>query len=205
MKTSLLAILLTIFSFTSVIADNASFLTGEPAPGIENSTLRDISSDASGNSYVTGTVITEGYSEIFIAKYDAAGNLQWIKAGNGGGHYGNNSYSISVDAQGNAYITGTFSGVAEFGTESLRSQGVANMFIAKYDANGNLAWVKQAKGNDYESQVHGKEITFDGNHLVVTGTIANEGDFGTQQVSGTGNYEAYYTSAGELVSVKLIQ
>lgn len=207
MKTTILAIFAFILSInTFADTNNVLFAAGQAAPGIENSTLHAISSDAAGNTYVTGTLIKEGYNELFIAKYDFAGGLQWMQAADGGGHYGNNSYSISLDQEGNAYITGTFSGTAIFGAQQLKAKGAANMFLAKYDAAGNLQWVKQANGNGYESQVRGNEISLDKNgEVVVTGQVLNLGDFGTQQLAGTGNYEARYSTNGELVSVALVQ
>lgn len=208
MKTTLLAIftsVLSIGAFATTTNETTSFEAGKAAPGIENSTLRDLSSDAAGNTYVTGTVVNEGYNEVFIAKYNLSGDLEWVKAGNGGGHYGNNSYAITLDKEGNAYITGTFSGTAIFDSYTLQSQGVANMFIAKYDAAGNLQWVHQGNGNGYESQVNGNDIALSNNVVVVTGQVVNQGSFDSRQVSGTGKYEAHYTMNGDLVSVAMVQ
>jgi hypothetical protein len=205
MKSILLAIFASVLSLTSFAANKASFTAGQPAPGIENSVLSDISEDAAGNSFVTGTVTSQGYNEVFIAKYDADGSLQWVKAGNGGGHYGNNSYSITLDEAGNAYITGTFSGTAVFDSYKLQSQGAANMFIAKYDAAGNIQWASQANGNSYESQVRGNEIAVANGELVVKGQVLNHAEFGSQSISGTGIYEAHYSTNGQLVSVAMVQ
>lgn len=47
---------------------------------------------------------------------------------------------IEVDANGNSYITGIFRGTAHFGDISLTSRGNTDVFIAKYDAAGNVLW-----------------------------------------------------------------
>jgi hypothetical protein len=47
-----------------------------------------------------------------------------------------------VDAAGNIYATGTFMGKAVFGTSSLTAE--EGVFVAKYDREGLLAWVKQS-------------------------------------------------------------
>lgn len=205
MKNALTIILAAFLSLTTFAAETSSlFVTGKTAPGIDNSTLRDVTADASGNSYVTGTVLAQGYNEIFIARYNAAGTLEWVKTASGGGHYGNNSYGIALDAQGNAYITGTFSGAAIFNNTQLTAPGTANMFVAKFDAAGNLVWVQQANGNGYENQVTGGDISIAQNgELIVTGQVVNMADFGGRTLSGNGNYAATYTANGKMVDVRM--
>ena len=79
-----------------------------------------VSTDASGNVYVTGyfqsatitfgsitmTNSNSGWEEIFIVKYDSSGNALWAKsAGGSGNDYGQ---FVSIDANGNVFITGYF-------------------------------------------------------------------------------------------------
>lgn len=107
-----------------------------------------ISSDSSGNSYITGSTTggisgqTQiGYTDYFVAKYDSDGNLKWTKqtAGSaaGSGAYG---LGIRVDSNNNSYITGVTTSSLAAG---LTQSGVADYFIAKYDASGTLVWTTQ--------------------------------------------------------------
>jgi hypothetical protein len=53
----------------------------------------------------------------------------------------------AVDAAGNVYLTGCFSGDAIFGDTTLRSTGGLDGFILKWDrARRRVAWVRQATG-----------------------------------------------------------
>src|SRR5262249_14945501 len=86
-----------------------------------------IAFDASGNVYTTGSfqgtvdfdpgtgtqnLVASGSTEIFISELDASGNFVLAKH-MGGGLYGYGQ-CIKVDASGNIYTTGYFSGTADF-------------------------------------------------------------------------------------------
>jgi hypothetical protein len=115
----------------------------------------DVASDMFGNTYVTGlysnapitfgsiTLTNSGFSDIFLVKYDAAGNVLWArKAGNTGGEGGN---AVATDAAGNVYIAGSFgSTTITFGTTTLTSAGSSDIFVAKYDSAGNVLWARRA-------------------------------------------------------------
>jgi hypothetical protein len=119
-----------------------------------------VSVDTIGNSYTAGyfqgtvlfgsiQLISHASSDIFIVKYDSSGNCLWAKQA--GGISGNNSYSIATDINGNSFITGTYTGAAIFDTNKLTGYGNTDIFIAKYDPNGNCLWAKQA-GSKYMDQ-----------------------------------------------------
>ena len=54
--------------------------------------------------------------------------------------------SIDTDAQGNLYVTGTFSGKVLVGADTLNSQGNMDFFLARYSSSGQLLWAKQFGG-----------------------------------------------------------
>ncbi len=118
-----------------------------------------IAVDVDGNSYITGyfkspsvtfgatTLINNnsGYSDLFVIKYDALGNVIWSKSA--GGNLDDVSNSIAVDANSNVYITGSFqSPTITFGSVTLMNSGSENVFVTKYDSSGNVSWAKSANG-----------------------------------------------------------
>jgi len=115
---------------------------------------------AVGNYTLTNTSNTGTVTNVFIAKYDATGNVLWAKsvAGTSGGTYVEYE-NISIDASGNIYITGGFSSqTISFDAITLTkttNQGAEDIFIAKYTSSGSVAWAKNFGGSkdDYGNAI----------------------------------------------------
>ncbi len=86
-----------------------------------------------------------GTFDVFIVKYDAAGNVLWAK---GAGDIENDyALSVSADRFDNVYAAGYFrSDNISFGSESLTNSGppYGDMFLVKYNADGNDQWARRA-------------------------------------------------------------
>jgi hypothetical protein len=101
-----------------------------------------IAVDSNGNSFISGGTRgdlgdnNQGEIDVFVAKYDTNGNRQWIRQfGSSSGDWGR---AIAVDINGNCYIAG-----ATEGNLFSTNQGGFDIFIAKYDTNGNRQWTDQ--------------------------------------------------------------
>ncbi len=84
----------------------------------------------------------------YIAKLNRSGGLVWARALQGGIaplYYG--LTGLDVDAAGNIYATGDFSGTVDFdpGADSdLRtSAGSQDIFVVKLTASGNYSWAER--------------------------------------------------------------
>jgi len=180
-----------------------------------------IALDTAGNIYITGyfsntadfggtvTLVATGTNnnDIFITKYDTAGNCVWAK-GIGGANtdHGN---SIAVNRSGDVFITGSFGGAVDFnpgsGTATLTSIGSSDAFAAEYDGNGNYLWARNMGGNG--SDITGYGIAADGGgNAYVTGVFTADADFnpGTAPavLTSEGVYDVFlvkYDPAGNYV------
>lgn len=152
--------------------------------------------DEEGNSYLTGyfrgpatfestdgsvlTVPLLGATDVFVAKYNRQGVLQW--ATRAGGDNINDGRSIAVDAKGNSYVTGSFAGTIAFGEganeQVLVSGGGWDTFLARYSRDGALKWVTQvaAVAGGF-NEGNGVAVDPDGNSSV-TGWFQEELTFG---------------------------
>ncbi|MBX3043024.1 MAG: SBBP repeat-containing protein [Candidatus Kapabacteria bacterium] len=165
---------------------------------------RAVDFDGSGNIYVTGlfqgnttwggfSLETLGTSdEIVVAKLDSNGDIVWIKsAGGNGGELGQD---ISVDNFCNVYITGNFSESVTFESGesnevTFTSEGLSDIYLAKYDNSGNLVWVKANGSTDNDG---GAGVAVDN-----SGNIYNTGRFSNTITFGTGETnETTFTSNG---------
>ncbi|HET8808801.1 MAG TPA: T9SS type A sorting domain-containing protein [Flavobacteriaceae bacterium] len=166
----------------------------------------DIYPDAVGNVYSTGSfrgtvdfdpgsgtanLTSAGNSDIFIRKLDTAGDFVWAKSM--GGQDNDSGRSISIDAAGTIYSTGSFRGTADFdpgtGTHNLTSDGENDIFISKLNAAGNFVWAKSIGGLNYEFAL--SNTTDTNGNVYITGKFIDTVDFDP----GTGTHNL--TSVGQ--------
>ena len=154
-----------------------------------------IITDASGDMYMTGnfhglvdfdpgagTAFLNSGTEAgaFLLKIDSAGNFLWVKLlADKGSVY--SRHNIKLAASGNIYITGSFHGTVDFdpgaGTFNLTS-AVTNwddIFISKYNSNGDFIWAKQFTGTFLKGAA-GLEVD-DQENIFVCGDFIGTVDF----------------------------
>ncbi len=122
--------------------------------GSNTDSAKAVVTDPAGNIYITGdfrvtagfgtnTLNSAGAEDMFIAKYDPAGNLLWVRKGGGTGH----EFGLSLAAGTNyCYLAGVYQTTANFSGTNLNSAGNYDIYIAKYDGDGNLLWIRSAGG-----------------------------------------------------------
>lgn len=156
--------------------------------------------DASDNCYVTGwfdgtndfggvtlTNQSAGGSDIFVAKYNASGALQWVqRAGGTSSNYGR---GVGTDTNGNVYVAGTYQGPASFNGVNLPATSGEEFFLAKYNNAGAVQWVQSSAGGSDQNIGIGLTVDGAGNSyaLAVMDHSATSLSFGTKTVT-TANY-----------------
>jgi len=160
-----------------------------------------VSVDSSGNVYITGwftsstidfgggALTKAGWSDIFLAKFDSNGNHKWSKSF--GGSYNDEGSSVSVDSSGNVYITGYFqSSTIDFGGGALTNAGYFDIFLAKFDSNGNHLWSKRFGGSseDYSNSV---SVDSSGNVYITGYFYSSTIDFGGGALTSAGYVDIF--------------
>lgn len=152
---------------------------------------------------------SNGSSDIFLVKFDSSGT--YLYSNSLGGPSGELSHSVAFDDVGNFYLTGGFSSTVDFdpGPDvfELTSNGQHDIFLAKYDPDGNFLF---ANGFGSSEPEYGKSVTTDqlGN-VYVTGRTAGSIDFdpGISEsiISSNGMWDMFlckYSPSGSLLFAK---
>jgi len=146
-----------------------------------------------GSANFGGTVLNSvGERDIFIAKYDPSGNLLWAERA--GGASDDIALSIAIDINDDILVSGYFAGTALFGGTELQSNGDDDIFVAKYDSDGNFIEAISAGGT---SRDYGYGIAADdyGNSFV-TGLFHGTADFGSIDLTSAGGADIFFTKVG---------
>ena len=101
-----------------------------------------IAIDAEGDIYLTGGTLGNlegtnvGGVDVWLAKYNKDGDQVWLQQFGSSSH--DYSRGIAADAQGNIYLAGD-----TVGNLAGTNVGSDDVWLAKYDKNGNQVWLQQ--------------------------------------------------------------
>jgi len=206
--------------FVSKLTTDGDFVWAKQFKGDSPNMGNGIALDQFANVYTTGmfsatadfdpdatatyNLVSEGGTDIYVAKLDSAGSFIWAKRMGGADPFGGDrGYGIAVDNLGNAYTTGFFSGTADFdpgtGTYSMTALGSSDIYVSKLDAAGNFLWAKQlsgAQGTDW-----GTAIAVDASSNVYsTGLFNGTVDFDP----GTGDFDLIAEGGTDIYMHKML-
>ena len=171
-----------------------------------------VSPDNSGNLYIAGLftdslkvegqqVVSVGNSaDIFLAKLNPYGELEWLRS------YGGNGYdfpgSLVADPAGALYLTGGFNGTANIGGNVLDSENGGNSFLTKISGTGSIVWLTQF-GNTSPLGLK-SDLKSNGN-IVVGGTFSDSLKIENAlllHLENDATFLAEFSPTGELVWAK---
>ncbi len=144
-----------------------------------------------GQTSLTSTV---SFMDMFLAKLDSEGNLIWVKKAGG---ECTDCYmftrDIMISAENNIIITGSFNATSvNFGSNVISTSGNNNVYIVKYDSDGNDLWAKTHKGD--EQNLNTALLSpADGENFYIAGMFSdNLYNIGNINLSGNGELDVYY-------------
>jgi hypothetical protein len=192
--------------FLTKINSDGSYGFTKIMGGTDQDFGQSVTTDSYGNVYITGYFsgtadfdpgastdnhTSNGLEDIFLTKINSDESYGFTKIM--GGTDQDFGQSVAVDGSDNVYITGYFSGTADFdpgtSTDNHTSAGLKDIFIKKINFDGSYDLTATIGGTDNEV---GKSVTLDNNvHLYLTGYFS-----GTDVDFNPGTGTDYHTSAG---------
>ncbi|MGK3960038.1 SBBP repeat-containing protein [Sorangium sp. So ce118] len=174
--------------------------------GSPDDRVEDLAADADGNVLVAGffhgnidfgggLLANAGESAAALAKVDPAGNHLWSKRF--GGQSSNASFAVAVDPWSDVLLGGIFKSNIDFGGGVFTSAGDTDIFMAKFDSDGNHIWSRRfgGVGTDF---IYGVAVDAAGN-VLITGGFSSTVNFGggpLTSADGEDLFVAKFTSAG---------
>lgn len=142
-------------------------------------------------TFITETTGNAG-ADIFVVKQDSSGQVLWAKnfGANNSDHAGIIGRQITTDTSGNIYITGYFSGTADFESTTLTClSSTGGVFILKMGTSGEVLWAELFGEEETFFSSVGYGITIDtAGNVYVTGNFKGEMTVGTDTITSIGNY-----------------
>ena len=151
-----------------------------------------VSTDSSGNIYVTGNTnggldgnTNSGNLDIILVKYNSSGTRQWTQQlGSSENDYGQ---GVTVDSSDNIYVTGHTLG----GLDGNTNSGESDIFLVKYNSSGTKQWTQQLGTPTYEGA---NGVTVDSSdNIYVTGNTRGKLD---TYSGGSDTFLVKYNSSG---------
>ncbi|MBI4956679.1 MAG: hypothetical protein HY908_31970, partial [Myxococcales bacterium] len=129
-------------AFVMKLSSGGAILWARGAGGTGTDHAQEVALDAAGNAIVIGTfaqslqwtpapsLTTAGGDDLFVAKFDPAGNALWSRGFGGGGNDGEiTSEDVAVDPLGRIYFTAAFAGTVDFGLGPLQAVAGSDIVV----------------------------------------------------------------------------
>jgi hypothetical protein len=191
--------------FSEDLVIDPSLVWGTYYGGSSGVNSSDVSTDGSGNVYITGrTRSTSGIAttgahqtslarldDAFLTKFNSSGVRQW------GTYYGGSfdeyAWDVTTDDSGNVYITGdteSSSGIATNGAhQTSYGGGYFDVFLTKFNSSGVRQWGTYYGGS---GQDYGSDISTDSSgNVYITGETNS-----TSGIATTGSYKTSMNNSG---------
>ncbi|TGE23943.1 T9SS type A sorting domain-containing protein [Hymenobacter aquaticus] len=184
------------------------------APGFAPTAAGALASDAAGNTYAAGsftgsitigttTLVSRGLSDGYLVKYTPTGTVAWVFSFSTASN--ELATDVALDAAGNAYVTGTFTGPIPLTTNGLQLTSIntaSKVFVVRVSPQGVPQWAAQsspaastgvsaasigtdALGNVYATGLYTSSMSF-GTPVVGLSTPTGFGAFLLQLRAATG-------------------
>lgn len=166
----------------------------------KSQTVAELATDTAGNLLVTGeyegdiefggeVLSSRGGNDIFVAKLDPQGGHVWSQSFGDDARY-QYPYGLAAGPDDEVLVAGKFEGSLTFGTEELESEGGADIFVAKLNADGTAAWGRRFGDQANYQQAQDVAVDADGN-VIIVGDYQGSVTFGDDTYTTLGSSDIF--------------
>ena len=135
-----------------------------------------------------GERTSAGKADVYVARVDAAGKVEWVTTF--GGKHHDRGNELAVDAAGNILVGGLFSDTMKAGELSAtsRKEGADDLYLAGLDPHGVVQWLWTTGGDDRDDVT--AVAAFPGGGWIAAVSFAREIQLGKTVVTSRGMFDA---------------
>ena len=140
------------------------------------------------------------YIDGYLFRFNPDGNVIWLNYW--GGPEDDQSANQTIDELGNIYISEGIDSVTVDGTDTIRSLGMTDVIVRKFNSNGQRVWTKRYGDIRHDRFTLGKVID---NRIFIYGTIDSVTSFGSNSYQSIGwqdVYCAWMDTSGEISTLR---
>ena len=186
----------------SNLSDPEAAFNQTVAPDAGTTTAQAAVVDANGNVYMTGNAtgsfgnqLGQGAQDVYLTKYDSAGNMQWTRLLGSAGSAA--ATSLALDPTGGVVVAGSTD--AKLTTTAV-ADGNMDSFVVKYGADGSQLWTTQIQTLN-KNQAAAVSVDGSGN-VYIGGQVTGPIGAGQVKVGGSDAYVAKLDAKGKLAYEK---
>ena len=213
----LILLVLNVVVFSQV---SPTWIWAKEAGGNSNDKAYGLDIDSQGNVLMSGNFktdisfnnitlnsISSSYPDFYVAKFDPQGDIIWAKQGNGLRE--DMAYDVVSDENDNVIVTGIYGMYTSYSitidSVTLLNSGQGDMFLAKYNSNGDLLWAIR-EGGPAREWGRSVDVDLQGNIYVCGNYYNGNSNIGGNVISNNSSYGIFickYNSSGILQWYKI--
>ena len=140
---------------------------------------------------LVGTNSNPGYTDGFLAKYSSSGSLRWIRQIASSNGADDDARAVAVNNRGEIYVAGTTTGDL-----AASNAGESDLWVARYDRNGNRQWIQQSGTNRRDTAT--SIAANSSGEIFVAGSTEGTLSISQPLLGGSDFFVVNYTRAGTL-------
>ena len=176
MKKLVFGICLALILLPNETFGQGSWLEASNVVGNGDVTIIDMEIDSNGDSYImgwfnanivsiAGSISSNGSSDIFLMKINSDGSHEWLKGF--GGNFPDLPGGVEIGPDGSIYISGSVNGTVFFDATTSITTTAADAFLANFNPDGTLNWVKTVVGGPKNQRAEAMRI--DNDKIILSG------------------------------------